>query len=65
MASTDKLQWRKSRHCDTGDCVEVAVIEDGVLVRHSSDPDGPRLWFSEAEWKAFIRGASAGEFDHS
>jgi hypothetical protein len=44
--------------------VEVAeLIDGGRAVRHSKDPDGPRLRFTASEWKAFIAGVKDGEFD--
>jgi hypothetical protein len=56
--------WRKSSESGgTGDCVEVSFAEVGVLVRHSRNPDGPVLVFTHSEWKAFLTGASNGEFD--
>jgi hypothetical protein len=50
------LGWRRSRYCDTNACVEVARTDDSVFIRNSSDPDGPILTFTPAEWTAFIRG---------
>ena len=56
--------WRKSSaSAGSGDCVEVAFAEDGVLVRHSRDQAGPVLAFTHSEWKAFLAGARNGEFD--
>ncbi|MGD0703062.1 MAG: DUF397 domain-containing protein [Trebonia sp.] len=56
--------WRKSKESNaTGECVEVAITDDAVLVRHSHDPSGPVLSFSHPEWKAFLAGAHKGEFD--
>jgi hypothetical protein len=47
-----------------GNCVEVAMLEDGGrAVRHSKHPDVTPLYYSAEEWKAFIIGAKAGEFD--
>jgi hypothetical protein len=34
-----------------------------VAVRDSKDPDGPVLLYTRAEWRAFLHGAKAGEFD--
>ena len=34
-----------------------------VLVRHSQDPGGPVLRFTFPEWRAFLRGVGAGEFE--
>ena len=36
-----------------------------VAVRHSKDPDGPKLVFTAGEWEAFTVGIRAGEFDPS
>ncbi|WP_449060374.1 DUF397 domain-containing protein [Planomonospora algeriensis] len=58
--------WRKSsRSSDNGgQCVEVADNLPGVVaVRDSKDPDGPKLLFTPAEWRAFVGGVRAGEFD--
>ncbi|WP_211590176.1 DUF397 domain-containing protein [Microbispora sp. H11081] len=57
--------WRKAGRSNTaGDqCVEVARLCDGVAVRDSKDPQGPRLMFTPGEWEAFIEGVKGGEFD--
>jgi hypothetical protein len=57
--------WRRSARGDddTGACVEVAILGDGYAVRNSTDPDGPVLYFTPAEWEAFVGGAKDGEFD--
>lgn len=59
-------QWRKSSHSnDQGDCVEVAFLDgDRVGVRDSKDRGaGPALVFTPAEWSAFVRGVTGGEFE--
>jgi hypothetical protein len=35
----------------------------GARMWDQSDPDGPVLVFTAAEWEAFLAGARAGEFD--
>jgi hypothetical protein len=58
--------WRKSSASggsNSGDCVEVAFVEEGVLVRHSRNPSGPMLSFTPSEWRAFLTGAQNGEFE--
>jgi Domain of unknown function (DUF397) len=59
------VAWRKSSFSGNngGDCVEVAFAEEGVLLRHSRNPRGPVLSFTQAEWLAFLTGARSGEFD--
>lgn len=63
MNSREPLTWRRSTRCATGACVEVAFIEDGVLVRDSKAPTEPALKFSRTEWMAFTAGVRAGDFD--
>ncbi len=60
------LCWRKSTFSSSnGECVEVADLDGGVAVRDSKDPDGPKLRFASAEWRAFLAGVRAGEFNSS
>jgi hypothetical protein len=44
-------------------CVEVGFETSAVLMRDSKDRGGPVLRFTVAEWKAFVAGVKAGEFD--
>ncbi|GGL07346.1 DUF397 domain-containing protein [Planomonospora parontospora] len=58
--------WRKSSRSsgNGGQCVEVADnLPSVVAVRDSKDPDGPKLLFTPAEWRTFVVGVRAGEFD--
>jgi Domain of unknown function (DUF397) len=48
--------WRKSSHSgdNGGECVEVASAEAvAVLVRDTTDRNGPVLTFTPAAWQAF------------
>ncbi|BCJ54215.1 hypothetical protein Asp14428_56900 [Actinoplanes sp. NBRC 14428] len=59
-------EWRKSSRSsgNGGDCVEVADnLPDVVAVRDSKAPSGPVLRFTPGEWRAFLTGVKAGEFD--
>lgn len=53
--STDGLTWFKSSYSGGGggNCVEVAVRTDGVLVRDSKDSRRPSLAVSPTAWAAF------------
>lgn len=59
-------EWIKSSFSgDGGACVEVSQAPDTGLigVRDSKNPDQPALWYTRAEWAAFLGGAKDGEFD--
>jgi hypothetical protein len=60
------LTWIKAKASDSnGSCLEVAQHpEGGRYVRDSKDHGGgPMLYFTAAEWTAFLDGARKGEFD--
>jgi Domain of unknown function (DUF397) len=54
--------WRKSTFSGQHACVEVAMLDGRVAVRHSRQPSGPALVFTADEWSAFLQGAWHGEF---
>ena len=41
----------------------MAFVDEGVGVRDSKNPTGSVLFFTYAEWDAFVAGAKDGEFD--
>ncbi|GAA2245058.1 DUF397 domain-containing protein [Streptomyces amakusaensis] len=53
--STTELTWFKSSYSDGGggNCVEVAVSADAVLVRDSKDTSLPPFTVSPAAWSVF------------
>lgn len=55
--------WRRSSGTEGEASVEVALLDNGVAVRDSRKPDGDVLFFTPAEWDAFVGGAKDGEFD--
>jgi Domain of unknown function (DUF397) len=57
--------FRKSSYSGAANpaCVEVGFVAAEVLMRDSKDRGGPVLCFTPDEWKAFIAGVKAGEFD--
>ena len=56
-------EWTVSSFCAHGGCVAVERTGLGVYVLSTVDPAGTRVWFTHAEWSAFIAGVKAGEFD--
>lgn len=67
---SEQIVWRRSSRSTTqGQCVEVAITPDAIMLRNSRHPDGPVLRFTRAEWLAFLggeqddSGAKGGEFD--
>ncbi|NEA29796.1 DUF397 domain-containing protein [Actinomadura bangladeshensis] len=52
----DFVTWRKaSRSNDQGGaCVELAALTEGVGVRDSKDPDGPKLLLDPTAFRALL-----------
>lgn len=48
---------------DAAGQVEIAFVEDMIVMRNSEHPDGPVLVFTRSEWDAFLAGAKDNEFD--
>ncbi|MBA2324583.1 MAG: DUF397 domain-containing protein [Pseudonocardiales bacterium] len=62
----DALSWVRSTFSTNGppECVEVArMVDGGVAVRNSREPDAAPLIFTAAEWVAFVAGMKDGGFD--
>jgi hypothetical protein len=58
------MRWVTSSFCADSGCVQAARTPDGhIAVRNSRHPDGASLEFTQAEWRAFVTGCRAGEFD--
>jgi hypothetical protein len=58
-----ELEWRQGRPCESGACVEIAALDDAVMIRSSANPDGTPLTISRDEWREFLGGAKDGIFD--
>ena len=66
MDHLSNATWRKSSYSggNGGDCVEVAVLaDDSRAVRDSKDPEGPKLVFAPATWRAFTAAVKGGALD--
>jgi hypothetical protein len=57
------LAWRIATRSSGGNCVEVARADNLIAVRHSKNPDGEMILYTDAEFAAFLDGAKKGEFD--
>jgi hypothetical protein len=57
------LGWFKSSRSGNGGCVMVKYGSDDIHVRDSKIDAGPVLTYTSREWKAFIEGVKAGEFE--
>ena len=52
----EELSWKKSSHSSAngGNCVEIAALQGGVVIRDSKDPSIGHLMVSAPEFNAFI-----------
>ncbi|WP_214408418.1 DUF397 domain-containing protein [Sphaerisporangium fuscum] len=58
------LNWKAASGCNNGTCVEVARLpHGGVGIRDNKDLRRPPLEFTAEEFRTFVRGVKAGEFD--
>jgi hypothetical protein len=59
------IEWRKSRRSNTSGsaCVEIAKLGGHIAVRDSRNPDGAKLTFDAADWRAFTRRVRSQEYD--
>jgi predicted secreted Zn-dependent protease len=60
------LTWQKSSYSAQGNCLEVARYPNGNILLRNVGPNVPVYPILEAtatEWKAFLQGVKAGEFD--
>ena len=50
-------KWGKSSRSDNngGACVEVAAVNESILIRDSKDAGGPILRFGREPWRLFLR----------
>jgi uncharacterized protein DUF397 len=55
MERVDSANWRKSSFSGSngGNCIESASVPGAVLVRDTTDREGPSLGFTSAAWAAF------------
>ena len=52
--------WRRSSFCASGECVEVARLDDMVVMRDSKDHV---LRYTTEEFRFLVRAIKAGQYD--
>lgn len=56
--------WRKSRRStNNGSCVELAPLAEGVAVRDSKNPNGPKLAFARSDFRSLVVRVKANTLD--
>ncbi|WP_141578093.1 DUF397 domain-containing protein [Actinomadura sp. WMMA1423] len=52
----DSVTWRKAQRSNdqAHECVELAKLHEGIGVRDSQDPDGPKLLLVPAAFRALL-----------
>jgi hypothetical protein len=64
LSHPDVVHWKKSSHSMAdGNCVEVAICDERVLIRDSKSADGACLNVPLITWREFIAGVRVGEMD--
>jgi hypothetical protein len=58
----DGLEWRRSKWCDGGTCIEVAELDTGIMIRNSAQPD-IFLEVGDDAWRDFVSRVRAGPSD--
>jgi hypothetical protein len=52
---SEPKNWRTSRHSiGNGECVEVASVNQDVVVRDSKNPSGPSVRYPSSAWREFV-----------
>jgi Domain of unknown function (DUF397) len=61
--SSPDFSWRTAKKCDGGACVRVGFTGKMIVVGDSKNPGGPVLFYTDAAWQEFVKGAKNGAFD--
>jgi hypothetical protein len=63
MTEHTVAEYRTSSFCSGGDCVEVGMLQGGVVGVRDTKDRSRELRFSSQEWAAFVAGIKRGAFD--
>jgi len=58
--SGTEMTWRTARDCDGGQCVEIGIQDNVVMVRDSADRDGGRIALDDQQWRRFVAALKNG-----
>jgi hypothetical protein len=58
------VRKKSSFSLQQGECVEVEQVGDAFHVTDSKHPERPAHVYTRAEWRTFLDGVKAGEFDY-
>jgi hypothetical protein len=53
--------WHKSSFSANGDCIEVAIQDDSVLIRDTKNRSGGTVSASSSAWQEFIQGIQSNK----
>ncbi len=56
-------EYRTSSFCSGGDCVEVGMLQGGVVAVRDTKDRSRELTFSSQEWATFVADVKRGAFD--
>jgi Domain of unknown function (DUF397) len=63
MTQPMDTEYRTSSFCSGGDCVEVGMLQGGVVAVRDTKDRSRELVFSSQEWATFVAGVKRGAFD--
>ena len=63
MTEHTVAEYRISSFCSGGDCVEVGMLQEGVVAVRDTKDRSRELTFSSQEWAAFVADIKRGAFD--
>ena len=49
-----EMTWRTAKDCDGGQCVEIGVRDNIIMIRDSADRPGGLIALGHQEWRRFV-----------
>ena len=59
-----KPVWNRGTMCESGGCVEIALMGDAIIIRSSLNLETTPVTLTRKEWEEFVSGVKEGAFDH-